>query len=89
MDFDDLLLSWRLMTLDSDLEKIFARKWEYILVDEYQDTNTLQAEIVFNLSKSHQNVLVVGDDAKYIFFSSGKYPKHFRFSQSFSAMSDI
>lgn len=67
LDFDDLLLSWRLMTLDPDLEKIFAKKWEYILVDEYQDTNTLQAEIVFNLSKSQQNVLVVGDDAQSIY----------------------
>ncbi len=67
LDFDDLLLSWRLMTIDPDLEKIFAHKWEYILVDEYQDTNTLQAEIVFNLSKSHQNVLVVGDDAQSIY----------------------
>jgi DNA helicase-2/ATP-dependent DNA helicase PcrA len=43
-----------MMTADQDLEKVFAKKWDYILVDEYQDTNTLQAEIIFNLSKSHQ-----------------------------------
>ncbi len=67
LDFDDLLLSWKMMTADQDLEKIFAKKWDYILVDEYQDTNTLQAEIIFNLSKSHQNVLVVGDDAQSIY----------------------
>ncbi|PJA94035.1 MAG: hypothetical protein CO133_00810, partial [Candidatus Komeilibacteria bacterium CG_4_9_14_3_um_filter_37_5] len=46
---------------------ILQKKWDYILVDEYQDTNTIQADIIFNLSKLHNNVLAVGDDAQSIY----------------------
>jgi len=67
LDFDDLLLYWRQLTLETRAKKIMEDKWEYILVDEYQDTNTLQAEIVFNLSQKHKNILVVGDDAQSIY----------------------
>ncbi|MCB9803157.1 ATP-dependent helicase [Candidatus Nomurabacteria bacterium] len=67
LDFDDLLLYWKILTEDSEMQKIFDQKWQYVLVDEYQDTNTLQAEIIFNLSKNHQNILVVGDDAQSIY----------------------
>ncbi len=66
-DFDDLLLKWRELTLEPRAKKILESKWEYILVDEYQDTNTLQAEIIFNLSQKHKNILVVGDDAQSIY----------------------
>ncbi len=67
LDFDDLLLYWKKLTLDTNLAKIFSKKWEYILVDEYQDTNSIQAEIVYNLARQHQNIIVVGDDAQSIY----------------------
>lgn len=67
LDFDDLLLNWKKLTLNSKVLKNFSKKWDYILVDEYQDTNLIQADIVFNISKGHQNILVVGDDAQSIY----------------------
>ncbi len=67
LDFDDLLFYWKKLTLDSDIMKKFSEKWEYVLVDEYQDTNSIQAEIVYNLAQKHQNIIVVGDDAQSIY----------------------
>ncbi len=67
LDFDDLLLEWKVLTAHPDVAKIFAKKWEYVLVDEYQDTNVIQAEIIFNLSREHKNILAVGDDAQSIY----------------------
>ncbi len=67
LDFDDLLQAWKKLTTTTPTDKIFANLWEYILVDEYQDTNTIQAEIIYNLAKAHQNILVVGDDAQSIY----------------------
>jgi len=67
LDFDDLLFYWKKLTLDPDIIKKFSEKWEYILVDEYQDTNSIQAEIVYNLAQKHQNIIVVGDDAQSIY----------------------
>lgn len=67
LDFDDLLLYWKELTEHPKIGPIMDAKWDYILVDEYQDTNTVQAEIIFNLAESHQNILVVGDDAQSIY----------------------
>jgi len=67
LDFDDLLLYWKKLSLDPDIVKKFSKQWKYILVDEYQDTNSIQAEIVYNLAKEHQNIIVVGDDAQSIY----------------------
>ncbi|MCD4704763.1 ATP-dependent helicase [bacterium] len=67
LDFDDLLFYWRKLSQDSDMSKVFSKKWDYVLVDEYQDTNFLQAEIVYNLSRKKKNVIVVGDDAQSIY----------------------
>ncbi len=67
LDFDDLLLNWKKLTLNPKVLKKFSKKWDYVLVDEYQDTNLIQADIVFNISKEHQNILVVGDDAQSIY----------------------
>jgi len=55
---------------DEELEgvgKKFAQQFQYILVDEYQDTNKIQAEIIKKLASVHQNILVVGDDAQSIY----------------------
>lgn len=67
LDFDDLLIFWKLLTEHPEASEILQNKWEYILVDEYQDTNVIQAEIIFNLSKGHNNILAVGDDAQSIY----------------------
>ncbi len=67
VDFDDLLLYWlRLLNLPKVREKMQGL-WEYILVDEYQDTNVVQDTIVRILGEKHKNVLVVGDDAQSIY----------------------
>ena len=68
MDYDDLLLNWkRLMIEKPEIAEIFAEQFQHILVDEYQDTNRLQAEIIDLLAVKHRNVMVVGDDAQSIF----------------------
>lgn len=67
LDFDDLLINWLRLTNHPEASKILANKWDYVLVDEYQDTNSIQAEIIFNLSKKHKNILAVGDDAQSIY----------------------
>lgn len=68
MDFDDLLLNLlKLLKQEPDIRKKLAEQFLYILVDEYQDTNHLQAELVYHLSATHHNILVVGDDAQSIY----------------------
>ena len=68
MDFDDLLLLLRdLLQTNPVLRDRLATQFQYILVDEYQDTNVVQAEIIRSLSSVHGNVLVVGDDAQSIY----------------------
>src|SRR5215216_956683 len=68
MDYDDLLINWkRLLTEKAEIGEYWADNFEYILVDEYQDTNKIQAEIVDLLAVGHRNVMVVGDDAQSIF----------------------
>lgn len=72
MDYDDLLLNWkRLMEEKEDVARIYREQFEHVLVDEYQDTNRLQAEIVDLLAFKHRNVMVVGDDAQSIFAFRG------------------
>ncbi|CAE7709251.1 pcrA [Symbiodinium microadriaticum] len=68
LDFDDLLLNCQqLLEEDETVRKEEAGRCEHILVDEYQDTNHLQASIVKRLSSVHGNVLAVGDDAQSIY----------------------
>ncbi|MFH1846940.1 MAG: ATP-dependent helicase [Candidatus Omnitrophota bacterium] len=72
MDYDDLLFKWK--TLLKDVPKArsyFSEKFRYIMVDEYQDTNFLQAEIIDILGECHRNILVVGDDAQSIYSFRG------------------
>src|SRR5688572_2661309 len=68
MDYDDLLLNVkRLLVEKKKIADIYAEQFQHILVDEYQDTNRLQAEIIDLLAVKHRNVMVVGDDAQSIF----------------------
>ena len=71
MDFDDLLVhTHRLFTID-EMRKKYANKFQYVLVDEYQDTNFAQQQIVLQLTKDHQHICVVGDDAQSIYAFRG------------------
>jgi DNA helicase-2/ATP-dependent DNA helicase PcrA len=68
VDYDDLLvLLRRLLMEDEAIRRTISSLYRYILVDEYQDTNRLQADIVRHLASTHQNVMVVGDDAQSIY----------------------
>ena len=72
MDFDDLLLlTYKLFKDNEDVRQKYAERFKYVLVDEYQDTNTVQQRIVWQLTKEHQNVCVVGDDAQSIYSFRG------------------
>jgi len=72
MDFDDLLLYWhQILADDSDVRKLYGQTFTHILVDEYQDTNKIQAEIVDFMGEFHRNIMVVGDDAQSIYSFRG------------------
>jgi DNA helicase II / ATP-dependent DNA helicase PcrA len=68
MDFDDLLVLWlRLLQEHEDVRDHYQRRFQFILVDEYQDTNKLQSDLIDLLAARHHNVMVVGDDAQSIY----------------------
>lgn len=68
MDYDDLLLNWKRLLIEKpEIAAVYAEQFQHILVDEYQDTNKLQAELIDLLAVKHKNVMVVGDDAQSIF----------------------
>jgi DNA helicase II / ATP-dependent DNA helicase PcrA len=68
MDYDDLLLNWKRVLIEkTDIAAVYQEQFEHILVDEYQDTNSIQAEIVDLMAQKHRNLMVVGDDAQSIF----------------------
>jgi DNA helicase II / ATP-dependent DNA helicase PcrA len=72
LDYDDLLVMLRqLLLLDESARTTISRQYRYILVDEYQDTNRLQAEVIRQLATSHNNVMVVGDDSQSIYAFRG------------------
>ncbi len=72
MDYDDLLLHWwRLLAEHPGVRRRLAETYQYIMVDEYQDTNKLQAEIVRLLAGERSNVMVVGDDSQSIYSFRG------------------
>src|SRR4029078_9289649 len=72
MDFDDLLLKfYELLTKIPESLSKYQRKFQYILIDEYQDTNPAQYEIIKLLGAQHENVCVVGDDAQSIYSFGG------------------
>jgi DNA helicase-2/ATP-dependent DNA helicase PcrA len=67
LDYDDLLLYWAQMMSDGALAEQIGAKFDHILVDEYQDTNRLQASILLSLKPTGRGVTVVGDDAQSIY----------------------
>jgi DNA helicase-2/ATP-dependent DNA helicase PcrA len=66
LDYDDLLLYWRALGASSGGQQM-AAQFEHVLVDEYQDTNPLQAQILQSLRAENRNLMVVGDDAQAIY----------------------
>ena len=68
VDFDDLLvLTYKILNSDEELLNEISNKYRYIMVDEYQDTNRLQASILKQLCHNHNNICVVGDDDQSIY----------------------
>lgn len=74
MDFDDLLALWlRLLREHPDIRADFERRFQFILVDEYQDTNKIQGDLIDLVAARHQNVMVVGDDSQSIYSWRGAH----------------
>ena len=72
MDFDDLLMNiYLLFANNEEIRRKYAERFEYVLVDEYQDTNFAQQAIVNQITKERQMVCVVGDDAQSIYSFRG------------------
>jgi DNA helicase II / ATP-dependent DNA helicase PcrA len=84
LDYDDLLLYWSALLEDEKAGDAIRKVFDCVLVDEYQDTNTLQAEILYRLSPEGKGLTVVGDDAQSIYaFRAATvrnildFPKHY------------
>ncbi len=67
LDYDDLLLYWHLLTREPAVARELGGRFEHVLVDEYQDTNTLQADILLAMKPDGAGLCVVGDDAQSIY----------------------
>jgi DNA helicase-2/ATP-dependent DNA helicase PcrA len=68
VDFDDLLALWlKLLREDAEALELYQRRFQFVMVDEYQDTNSLQGAIIDLLAARHKNVTVVGDDSQSIY----------------------
>ena len=68
MDFDDLLVLWlKLLKEHEEVRELYQKRFQFVLVDEYQDTNQLQAELIDLLGERYKNVMVVGDDSQSIY----------------------
>src|SRR5467141_2267654 len=91
VDFDDLLEKTLLMLKQHEnIAAIYRRQFQFILVDEYQDTNKIQADLIDTLAHEHRNVMVVGDDAQSIYSWRGanfknilEFPKRYPDAQVF------
>jgi DNA helicase-2/ATP-dependent DNA helicase PcrA len=85
MDYDDLILYFRrLLAEREDVRKGLSQQYRYVMVDEYQDTNRIQADIVKWLAHEHRNIMVVGDDSQAIYsFRGASYRNMFDFPVQF------
>jgi len=91
LDFDDLLEKTLSMLQQHErIAEFYRRQFQFILVDEYQDTNKIQADLVDLLGRDHRNVMVVGDDAQSIYSWRGanfqnilEFPKRYPDAQVF------
>ena len=85
LDYDDLLLYLKFLLEDNEnIRKKLSNQYQYIMVDEYQDTNTLQADIIKLLASEHNNIMAVGDDAQSIYsFRGANYKNILEFPDIF------
>lgn len=67
LDYDDLLLYWEQLAADPSFSRSMGQRFSHILVDEYQDTNPVQARILVGMRRFNPNITVVGDDAQSIY----------------------
>jgi DNA helicase II / ATP-dependent DNA helicase PcrA len=86
MDFDDLLVLWlKLLREHADVREHYQRRFQFIMVDEYQDTNRLQSELIDLLAARNRNVMVVGDDAQSIYAWRGaNFQNILKFSERYA-----
>ncbi|MFH1406543.1 MAG: ATP-dependent helicase [Candidatus Omnitrophota bacterium] len=91
LDYADLLTKWLLLLNEAkEAQDLYRNKFLHILVDEYQDTNLIQARIIDNLAAGHRNLMVVGDDAQSIYSFRGanfaniiEFPKRYHDAKVF------
>ncbi len=86
VDFDDLIaLTYKLLDENPELAKATSQKYQYIMIDEYQDTNELQLKLLQKLCTAHNNLCVVGDDDQSIYGWRGAHIRNImEFDQDFS-----
>jgi DNA helicase-2/ATP-dependent DNA helicase PcrA len=90
LDYDDLLLYWAQMMSDARLAEEIGGRFDHVLVDEYQDTNRLQAAILMALKPDGRGLTVVGDDAQSIYsFRAATVRNILDFPQQFSPRAEI
>jgi len=87
VDFDDLLLlTYKILNENDDLAKEISQKYQYIMVDEYQDTNEIQLLLLKKLCLTHNNICVVGDDDQSIYgFRGANHKNILEFEKDFNA----
>ncbi len=84
LDYDDLLVYWRALADDPEAGPHMASRFDHVLVDEYQDTNALQADVLLAMHQVVKNVTVVGDDAQAIYgFRSATVRNILEFTERF------
>jgi DNA helicase-2/ATP-dependent DNA helicase PcrA len=90
LDYDDLLLYWAEMAREAALAEALAERFDHVLVDEYQDTNRLQAAILLALKPDGRGLTVVGDDAQSIYsFRAAEVRNILDFPKLFSPPADL
>lgn len=90
LDYDDLLLYWAQMVSDPDLAGDIGNRFDHVMVDEYQDTNRLQASVLMALKPGGRGLTVVGDDAQSIYsFRAATVRNILDFPACFSPAADV
>ena len=90
LDYDDLLLYWHILVQEPTVARELGARFAHVLVDEYQDTNTLQAEILLAMKPDGRGLCVVGDDAQAIYaFRAATVENILAFPQQFTPAAEV
>ncbi|TIN61386.1 MAG: ATP-dependent helicase, partial [Mesorhizobium sp.] len=90
LDYDDLLLYWAQMAAEPEIAAHLGGRFDHVLVDEYQDTNRLQASILMALKPDGAGLTVVGDDAQSIYsFRAAEVRNILDFPNQFAQAADV